>query len=85
MAPEELENELEQNPLIGEVVVRQDGDELAAEIYPADPDHFNAETEAKLREEIFEWTKKYPAFKRVTKVIVRETPFNKTTSMKIKR
>ena len=85
VAPEELENELEQNPLIGEVVVRQDGDELAAEIYPADPDHFNAKTEAKLREEIFEWTKKYPPFKRVTKVIVRETPFNKTTSMKIKR
>ena len=85
VAPEELESELEQNPLIGEVVVRQDDNELAAEIYPKDPDAFDAETEAKLREEIFEWTKNYPAFKRITKVMIRKTPFDKTATMKIRR
>ena len=85
VAPEELESELEQNPLIGEVIVRQDDNELAAEIYPKDPDAFDAETEAKLREEIFEWTKNYPAFKRITKVMIRKTPFDKTATMKIRR
>ena len=38
-----------------------------------------------LRKDITEVTKELPMYKRVSKVILRETPFEKTTSNKIKR
>ena len=41
--------------------------------------------EESLRKDITEVTKELPMYKRVSKVILRETPFEKTTSNKIKR
>ena len=92
--PEEIEDYLMAAPEIGEVIVTSVKDEegsevsLAAEIYP--DQNF---AEGKNEEEIYKAVKaaveavndKIPSYKKVTKVIIRKTEFEKTTSRKIKR
>ncbi|MCR5544241.1 MAG: AMP-binding protein [Eubacterium sp.] len=85
VAPEELESDLVRNPMIEEVVIRQSDGELEAEVYPADIENFDDEREKAIRAEVSEWTRQYPVFKRVTKVVFRKVPFEKTTTLKIKR
>jgi len=92
--PEEIEDYLMAAPEIGEVIVTSVKDEegsevsLAAEIYP--DQNF---AEGKDEDEIYKAVKaaveavndKIPSYKKVTKVIIRKTEFEKTTSRKIKR
>ncbi len=92
--PEEIEDYLMAAPEIGEVIVTSVKDEegsevsLAAEIYP--DQNF---AEGKNEDEIYKAVKaaveavndKIPSYKKVTKVIIRKTEFEKTTSRKIKR
>lgn len=92
--PEEIEDYLMAAAEIGEVIVTsvkdQEGSEvsLAAEIYPD-----QSFAEGKTKEDIYNAVKaaveaindKIPPYKKVTKVIIRETEFEKTTSRKIKR
>lgn len=54
-------------------------------IYPQSADSFTEVQEKELKKAVGEWTKAYPAFKRITKVEIRRIPFEKTTTMKIKR
>lgn len=92
--PEEIEGYIMSIPYVLEVVVRgiknDDGIEtgLSAEVV------LNEESvkemkienpEEQLRKDVTEVTKELPMYKRVAKVILRETPFEKTTSNKIKR
>lgn len=92
--PEEIEGYIMSIPYVLEVIVRgiknDEGIEtgLSAEVV------LNEESvkemgienpQESLRKDITEVTKELPMYKRVSKVILRETPFEKTTSNKIKR
>ena len=92
--PEELEDALMGIEGIAEVIVSAVTDEsgseiaLSAEIYPDEKQY-----EGKTDEEIYAAIKALiegfndnrPVYKKITKVVIRKTPFDKTTSGKIKR
>lgn len=92
--PEEIENYIGNIPYVLEAVVYgakgEDGIEEAlcaeatvdeAKLAGLD----KAAIEAKLKSDIFKELESLPVYKQVTQVVVRETPFVKTTSNKIKR
>ena len=92
--PEEIEDYLMAAPEIGEVIDTSVKDEEGSEVSLAaeiDPDQNFAE--GKNEDEIYKAVKaaveavndKIPSYKKVTKVIIRKTEFEKTTSRKIKR
>ncbi len=86
--PEELEIELMKNSTIKEVVVFESDKEIAAEIYPDSQKlaELSIEDAKKYFEEyIAEFNKTQPMYKNINKVVLRDTEFPKTTSMKIKR
>ncbi len=92
--PEEIEDELASSDVIAEVIVSavrsEDGEEvgLSAEVYP-DPDRTKDRTDdevyALVKTAVEERNEKVPVYKKVTKVTIRRTPFDKTTSGKIRR
>lgn len=88
VSPEELENALGTNRLVGEVLVREKGGVIEAEIYP-DQDYVKKkrikDVKAKMQEVIDEYNKTAAPHKRIYSLIVRETEFEKTTTRKIKR
>ena len=92
--PEELEGYIMSIPYVLEVIVRgiknDEGIEtgLSAEVVLNEESVKEMEIEnpeERLRKDITEVTKELPMYKRVSKVILRATPFEKTTSNKIKR
>ena len=86
--PEELEFELMKNNAIKEVVVFESDKEIAAEIYPDFQKlaELSIEDAQKCFEEyVDEFNKTQPMYKNINKVVLRDTEFPKTTSMKIKR
>ena len=92
--PEELEGYIMSIPYVLEVIVRgiknDEGIEtgLSAEVVLNEESVKEMEIEnpeERLRKDITEVTKELPMYKRVSKVILRATPFEKTTSTKIKR
>ena len=88
VAQEELENELQNIPLVKEVVVYEKDRLITAEIY-MDEDFIKeegiSEAEKMLRNHIGELNENLPAFKRIQAVKIRETEFEKTTTKKIIR
>ncbi len=92
--PEEIEESLQSNKEIEEIIVSaikgEDGEEirLSAEIYPS-PDMIEKMSDEELYDAIKKVVEtsndKLPLYKRITKVVIRKTPFEKTTSGKIKR
>ena len=88
VSPEELENALSTNRLVGEVLVREKGGVIEAEIYP-DQDYVKKkrikDVQAKLQEVIDEYNKTAAPQKRIYSLILRDTEFEKTTTRKIKR
>ena len=88
VSPEELENDLLVNRIIKEIVVSEEKDVIKAEIYP-DYDYLSKNRirniEYEIKKVVDEYNLKLPTYKRVNKVIIRETEFDKTTSKKIKR
>lgn len=88
VSPEELENALSTNRLVGEVLVREKGGVIEAEIYP-DQDYVKKkhikDTKAKLQEVIDEYNRTAAPQKKIYSLIVRDTEFEKTTTRKIKR
>lgn len=86
--PEELEFELLKNKTIKEILVYDKNDEIVAEIYPDSQklDELSIKDTQKYFEEfVAEFNKTQPMYKNINKVILRDTEFPKTTSMKIKR
>lgn len=88
VSPEELENRIDENPLVAEVLVYEDEGQITAEIYP------NEEYAAKKRIKdvqqalstwIDEMNRSLPMFKQVRRIKLRDSEFEKTTSRKIKR
>lgn len=88
VSPEELENKLGEDRLVQEILVRENEGVIEAEIFP------DLEYAAKkgiedlkeaLQERIDAYNRTAPAHKRVYRLKVRETEFEKTPSKKIKR
>lgn len=88
VSPEELENALSTNRLVGEVLVREHNGVIEAEIYP-DQDYVKKkhikDVRAKLQEVIDEYNRGAAPQKKIYSLIVREQEFEKTTTRKIKR
>ena len=77
VSPEELENKLLALPNILEVVVRAQDGVLVAEIY--------AEQQEGVWESVMVLNKSLPSYQHIQRVLFRDTPFEKTTTKKIKR
>ena len=88
VSPEELENALSSDRLVGEVLVREKDGVIEAEIYP-DQDYVKKkrikDIRTKLQEVIDKYNKTAAPQKRIYSLIVRDTEFEKTTTRKIKR
>lgn len=88
VSPEELENALSTNRLVGEVLVREKGGVIEAEIYP-DQDFVKKkrikDVRGNLQEVIDEYNRGAAPQKKIYSLVVRETEFEKTTTRKIKR
>lgn len=88
VSPEELENKLGESPLVQEILVRESEGVIEAEVFP---DHEFAEKNAvndirdALQQLIDEYNKTAPAHKRIYRLKIRKTEFEKTPSKKIKR
>lgn len=88
VSPEELENALSTNRLVGEVLVREHNGVIEAEIYP-DQDFVKKkrikDVRSSLQEIIDQYNLKAAPQKKIYSLIVRDTEFEKTTTRKIKR
>ncbi|MGN1443561.1 MAG: AMP-binding protein [Acutalibacteraceae bacterium] len=84
VSPEEIENVLIHNQYIGEIVVYESDGKITAEIFP-DQKNCTKETEKTIHEAIDRYNRSVPAYKNIEKVIIRESEFPKTATMKIKR
>lgn len=92
--PEEIESYIQAIPYIAEVIVKGIKNEIGQETGLCAEVFLNAEKveelgiadrEETLKKDIAEATKELPVYKHITKVEIRETEFNKTTTNKIKR
>ncbi len=88
VSPEEIENKLSEKRIIQEVLVRESDGVIEAEIYP--DYEYAAKKKVKdmrntLQEIIDEYNMNAPLYKRVVKLKIRETEFEKNTTKKIKR
>lgn len=88
VSPEELENKIGENRLVQEILVREAGGVIEAEIFP---DHEYAKKKrikdisSALQQIIDEYNTDAPVYKRIYSLKVRGTEFEKTPSKKIKR
>lgn len=85
--PEELEFEWMKNPAVKEVLVYEKDNAIAVEIFP-DAEYFNAnpaDQNAFFADALADFNHRQPPHKNISQVILRDTPFPKTTTMKIKR
>lgn len=90
ISPEEIENKLALNPLVGEVIVTGESNGLTARIYP-DQDvvqvkGLDAEAiQAGLQAFLDQYNKNQPTYRQITGLVVRKNPFIKSSTKKIKR
>lgn len=88
VSPEELENKIGEDRLVQEILVRESEGVIEAEIFP-DYEYIQkqeiTDIRAALQELIDSYNKAAPAHKKVYRLKVRETEFEKTPSKKIKR
>ena len=84
VSPEELEEKLLRFDSINEVVVSADDGVICAEIYPETNDS-EENLYTQIQNEIDSLNKQLPAYKQITRTVFRNTPFEKTTTKKIRR
>lgn len=88
VSPEELENQLSRSELVKEILVREKDQVIEAEIFP-DYEYANAagisDVRSQLQSLIDAFNRSMPVYKRVHRLIVRESEFEKTAARKIKR
>lgn len=86
VSPEELETLIGRIPGVVECLVSEEDNKLVAEIYP-DAEFLATQSniQAYFNEQIEKLNDALPPYKAITKVIVRDTEFVKTTTKKIKR
>lgn len=88
VSPEELENRLLKNNLIKEIIVSEYPGGIQAEVFP-DEEYAKKkrirDITAAIQGIIDEFNQDMPVFKRISRLTVRDTEFEKTPSKKIKR
>lgn len=88
VSPEEIENKIGENRLVSEILVRESEGFIEAEIFP-DMEYVQKkkvkDIPTALQEIIDEYNKTVPPYKKVYRLKVRETEFEKTQTKKIKR
>lgn len=88
VSPEELENKIGEHRLVQEILVRENEGVIEAEIFP-DLEYAQKkgleDLPAALQQIIDDYNAAAPAYKKVYRLKVRETEFEKTPSKKIKR
>lgn len=90
ISPEEIENKLALNNLVGEVIVTGENNGLTARIYPeqavVEAMSLDEETiKNNLQAFIDEYNKNQPTYRHITGLVVRKNPFIKNSTQKIKR
>ena len=90
VSPEEIENKLALNPLVGEVIVTGEDNGLTARIYPeqavVEAKSLDAEAiQTQLQAFLDEYNKNQPTYRRITGLVVRKNPFIRNTTKKIRR
>lgn len=83
VSPEELEEKVLQIPYIKEVVVSEIDEQIQAEVFldkEMEPD-----AEQKIKQAIQTLNKSLPNYKKITRTVIREQEFEKTSTKKIKR
>ncbi|MCM1365234.1 MAG: AMP-binding protein [Faecalibacterium sp.] len=83
VSPEEIEEKLLLNDMIEEIVVFDSNGKITAELYP-NQELFNGD-EKEIYAVIDEYNKTVPPYKNIEKIVIRQTEFEKTSTMKIKR
>ena len=90
VSPEEIENKLALNDLIGEVIVTGENNGLTARVYPEqalveaknlDEESIRSEIQAFLDS----YNKTQPTYRQITGLIIRKNPFIRSSTKKIKR
>ena len=88
ISPEELENAISKHDLVKEVLVRENGQNIEAEIFP-DAEYAEAhgitDINKSLQDIIDDFNKDMPLYKRITSLKIRDVEFEKNTTKKIKR
>lgn len=90
ISPEEIENKLALNPLVGEVIVTGENNGLTARIYP-DQDVVQVKgldeeaIQTGLQAFLDEYNKNQPTYRQITGLVVRKNPFIRSSTKKIKR
>jgi len=88
VSPEELEEKIQNVPLVGEAVVYEKQNKIVAEIFP-DTEYAKKngikDIQSELNSAVADINKTLPRFKQINSVVIRDTEFEKTTTKKIKR
>ena len=90
VSPEEIENKLALNPLVGEVIVTGENKGLIARIYP-DQDVVAAKAledaaiRVALQQILDAYNANQPTYRQITGLVIRKTPFVRNATGKIKR
>ncbi len=88
VSPEELENLLEDIDIIDSCVVYEKDDQIAVEVFPKEnyiKENNIADPYDAVCVEIYKLNTKLPVYKQIQSIKLRSEPFEKTTTMKIKR
>ncbi|MBO6041179.1 MAG: AMP-binding protein [Oscillospiraceae bacterium] len=83
VSPEELEQKLGRIEYVREVAVYEENRDITAEFYLDEESCPDAR--ARLEEDVRAFNSKMPSSKNIKKIRIRDVPFEKTTTMKIKR
>ena len=84
VSPERLENALIRSEYIKEIVVYEKDGKITAEIYP-DFENCPDEAEKNISTEVDRFNHSVPAYRSIEKIVIRDSEFPKTSTMKIKR
>ena len=83
VSPEELEDKLRRIDYIAEVLVYADDRKIIGEFFLNEEDYPDAR--ARLKDDVDKFNRNMPSFKNINKIIIRDTEFPKTTTLKIAR
>ena len=83
ISPEELEDKLMTVSFIKEVIVSQEEDTIIGEFFL--DEELEPDARQKIHDVIKDFNNNLPFFKRIRKIIIRDTEFPKTTTLKIRR
>mgnify|MGYP002623691544 FL=1 len=90
ISPEEIENKLGLNPLIKEVIITGNGTGLTAHVYPDEDiieknNFVSKDIQSKIQQAIDTFNSNQPSYRHITKLNIRQEPFIRNTTGKIKR